>query len=364
MRRAVGCTPAGIDLPRLLRRLGISTLATRPVLTCLAILLLTLFAAPAVAETSAPIIPLPSGSGPIHVEVGLFVTDIYGFDLPNGTYGLQFWPWFLTTDPDYKPLKTVVIVNGDDVHVRYPSIVVSRNAPWANGKAKVFWDSALYTATLRQQWNVAHFPFDRQTLEVEIEDSTNDDSEVVFEPYPYGSGVDPSVTVPGWKIVSFTLSGGKHLYPTSFGNPVPTGSSIYSRTTAQIVVQRRGLRLFINLFNGFFVAFLLATLTYWMNVEDLTEARVGLCAGAIFAAVGSKYAVDISVPPSNQFTLADAIEVSSYATIVFALAAIVLLRELAKRSPAWVGPANLACGLASVAGYVSFNVAMILAAMR
>ncbi len=334
------------------------------VLACLAVLLLILPAALALADTPPLIAPLSSPSGPIKVKVGLYVTHLYGFDLPDETYKMEFWPWFLTTDPDYKPLDSIQIINADHVAVRYPSVIARNHAPWAGGKAKVFWHSALYTATLRHSWNVADFPFDRQTLELEMEDSTNDVSQVVFEPDSFGSGVDPTVTVPGWKIVSFALTRGQHVYPTSFGDPVPTGTSIYSRITAHIVVRRRGLRLFISLFNGFFVAFLLATLTYWINAESMTEARVGLCAGAIFAAVGTKFAVDTSLPPSTQFTLADSIEVSTYAAIVFALIAVVLLRELARRRPAWVAPANLACGVASVVSYVSFNIVMTLAALR
>jgi hypothetical protein len=324
------------------------------------ILILSLLsAAPAVADTPAP---LPSG--PIHVKVGLFITRIYGFDLPNSSCKIQFWPWFLTTDLNYKPLDTVDVVNANDIDVRYPSTTVRDRAPWAGGRTTVFWHGALYTATLWQDWHVANFPFDQQTLVLQMEDGEHDASELVFEPDPSGSGVDPSVVVPGWKIISFTLTGGAHLYHTSFGDPAPTGASTYSRIIARITIRRRGLRRFFGLFNGFFVAFLLATLTYWMDVDEMTQARIGLCAGAIFAIVGTKYAVDSSLPPSTRFTLADSIEASTYATIVFALIVIVLLRRLAKRKPRLVGPANLACGIASAIGYVSFNAAMIHAAMH
>jgi hypothetical protein len=94
-------------------------------------------------------------------------------------------------------------------------------------------------------------------------------------------------------------------------------------------------------------------------------SRIGLCGGAIFASVGNKYVVDNSLPPASSFTLADAIEVSTFLTIIFAILVVVIIMALKGRNRAaladWV---NHICAGINIVFYLGFNaVAITLAAL-
>lgn len=323
--------------------------------------LLIALATSGVAWASHAAEPLPEGAPARHVKFGLFVTQLGDFDLPRRSFSVVFWAWFLHTMPDYKPVEHVEVVNAKSMMTRYPSTTRIEDAPFEGARGPVLWDQAKYFATVSQDWDVANYPFDRQTLRINLEDSESDTSELILEPDALTpSLMDESVRIPGWSIESMAVTGRDQFYRTDYGNPTLNGSSTFSRVVVDIVVHRHGWRLLSSMFIGFFVAFALSSASYMLEASGpIANARVGLSGGAIFASVGNKYVIDNNLPPAASFTLADGIEASTFVAILFAILASVAVMTLKPARPAAAARLNRLCGFGSAALYLAFNAAMI-----
>ena len=77
----------------------------------------------------------------------------------------------------------------------------------------------------------------------------------------------------GWELNNFGLKVTNTDYPTTFGDPRVTADNSYkfSRVTAEIELQRSGIRIFISAFLGLFVATILVIITFAIN-----STKVGL----------------------------------------------------------------------------------------
>ena len=316
-------------------------------------------AAPAAAITPAPTPEAAPPAEPTKVKVGIFVTQLYDLDMSKRSFSINFWTWYLHPDKAYKPLDNVEVVNAKTATIRFPSVTPKDEVAWEGEKKQIFWDQGKYSVTAFQDWDVTNFPFDRQILHIQMEDGQNDASQTVFLADAENSKIDDTVVVPGWTIESFKIKARDSVYKTTYGDPTLQGSSTYSRVTAAITVRREGLRLLGSMFIGFFVAFCLTCLTYFLDTDFMAGARVGMCGGAIFASVGNKYVVDNYLPPVSTFTLADAIEASTFTVIIFAILTVVVVRALRTNHPKTEHWVNGIAFMINCFGYLIFNGIMI-----
>ena len=323
-------------------------------------------AAPVAPAAVAPPAPPPAAAAepaapaePVKVKVGIFLTQLFDLDMAKRSFSANFWVWYLHPDKVYKPLDTVEVVNAKSSSIRFPSTTTKEEVMWEGEKKPIYWDQGKYSVTAFQDWDITNFPFDRQILHIQMEDGQNDTSQTIFVADAENSKIDDTVSVPGWTIESFKIKSRDSVYKTTYGDPTLQGNSTYSRVTAAITVKREGLRLLLSMFIGFFVAFLLTCLTYFLDTDFMAGARVGMCGGAIFASVGNKYVVDNMLPPVSTFTLADAIEASSFMVIILAILTVVVVRPIRESHPKtawWINHAAL--GL-NFFGYLGFNGFMI-----
>ena len=69
-------------------------------------------------------------------------------------------------------------------------------------------------------------------------------------------------------------------------------------------IERDAWGLFMKIFIGMYIAFLIAIISFTPHPSEL-EPRFGLPVGGLFAAVGNKYIIDSLLPESSSFTLVD-----------------------------------------------------------
>jgi hypothetical protein len=292
--------------------------------------------APAQAPTQAP----------TTVKVGMFINQLYDFDMAKRSYNVTFWAWFLHNNEAYKPQDNIEIVNSKSAVVRYPSLDTSKG---------VRFEQAKYFATMMEDWNITGFPFDRQQLHILLEDAQSEVGQVRLVADTENSRIDKAVTVPGWTVESFDVRSEDVTYDTTYGDPTLQGSSTYSRVVGVVTLKRDGLRLLFSTFIGFGVAFLLVMLTFLLEYESMAGPRVGLCAAAVFASVGNKYIVDNLLPPASTFTLADVIEATAFLSIILAALTVVGIQILRPRSARAAHLFNVAMGLLTLAGFFGAN---------
>ena len=318
--------------------------------------------APAEPVAAEPVPPTPVG--PEKVKIGLYITQLYDFDMAKRSFNTTFWAWFLHTKEKYKPLENIEVVNAKNTTIRFSSTIVKEDVDWEGKKQNVYWDQGKYTSTVTQEWDVAKFPFDKQVLNIAIEDGMNDISDTILEADVANSKIDDLVQVPGWEIQSFHIGSGTTVYNTTYGDPTLSGTSSYSRVVATVVLKRDGLRLLLSMFAGFFVAFALTCLTYFLDTEMLAGSRIGLSGGAIFASVGNKYVVDNYLPPASTFTLSDAIEISTFFAIVFSILVVVSIKAVEVNHPKLVPWVNRIGALLNAGGYLIYNGLLIMWAVN
>lgn len=231
------------------------------------------------------------------VKIGAYLFSVYDLDFPGNKVNADFYVWYNTTKDSLDLLKYFELVNAVDFQ---------KSGETDERRGNVIYQTLRVNSKLKKAWDVSHFPFDRQTIEIIIEDFDKDNSKLIFIPDTIGSKIDKSVEIPGWKVKDFGIKVVDHTYETSYGDPsIPLNEySAYSRVIVYFTVEREGKGLFFKLFIGLFISVLISLLTFFVNPLDL-DPRFGLSVGAIFAAIASQYVISSTLPQNQKLTLVD-----------------------------------------------------------
>ncbi|MBY0425944.1 MAG: hypothetical protein K2Q22_09940 [Cytophagales bacterium] len=243
-------------------------------------------------------------------QVGLFVTSLHDFNLTDQSYTTEFWLWFNYRNDSLHPLETREISNSKSVESTISDTEKKGGINWATEKIR---------ANIKTQWQLAHFPFDRQKLTIEIEEAIFNTSQMVYVPDVENSTYDQkNMDLVEWKVVGFTIFPATKTYNTTYGDPELKGESSYPSVRAEIIIERIGTGLFFKLFTGVYVAFFIAMMVFFIEPIDV-DPRFGLSVGGLFAAVGNKYIVDSNMPESTSFTLIDKVHAMTFFFILISI---------------------------------------------
>ena len=241
---------------------------------------------------SQPRQPAPADTA----KVGAYVFSIYDLDFPGNKIGVDFYIWYLCKNDSLKLNETFELVNSKSAE---------KTGESNEKKLGYSYVSFRCNSVIKQQWDVKNFPFDRQYVELEIED-VNDQSMLVLLADSIESKLDKNVSVEGYTIKNFGIKNEKHTYETTYGDPTlkPDEYSTYSRVVIYFTLERQGGGVFFKLFMGLFISVLISLLTFFINPTDL-DPRFGLSVGAIFAAIASEYVISSTLPQNQKLTLVD-----------------------------------------------------------
>jgi len=276
--------------------------------------------------------------------VGVFVTSIYDLDFTGEKYSAVFWVW-ATYDPEifgdvvegeYVFFDRIEIVNAQEKNLSPTEQYVIDNPDGSQ------YAIAKFSATLNQNWEVRHFPFDRQMLRIKIESVGIDCSTIHFVPDLENSLVSSDFSLSGWKISPIQLEGLAYEYPSTFGDP-NGAKGVYPRMLVSVPLEREGARIFVTAFLGFFVAYIIIAMLVILDKEMLSD-RLSLIMTALFAAIGNKYTIDFFFPTQVHFSLSDLIQVATFAIVAVGLInTVIIIRlvklgrdELARKLDRWV----------------------------
>lgn len=281
---------------------------------------------------------------PYEIAVGVFVTSIYDMDFVGESYSTVFWIW-ATYDPkqlseitegEYIFFDRIEIVNAQEKNLDPTEQYVVDNPDGSQ------YAIAKFSATLNQNWDVRHFPFDRQMLEITIESVGMDYSQIYFVPDLENSLVSSDFSLSGWKISPIQLKGLPYVYPSTFGDQNGV-RGVYPRMLVSVPLERAGARIFVTAFLGFFVAYIIIAMLIVLDKEMLSD-RLSLIMTALFAAIGNKYTIDFFFPTQVYFSLSDLIQVATFAIVAVGLInTVITIRliklgydELARKLDRWV----------------------------
>ncbi|GIL23404.1 MAG: hypothetical protein BroJett042_19170 [Bacteroidota bacterium] len=240
---------------------------------------------------------------PDTVTVGSYVISVHDINFRDKEYTMRFWLWFLYDNPDFDFSTQLDIPNAKSIDP--PEIILDSldNKTWAIMKMK---------ATMKESWKVADFPFDKQHLKVQIENTLFDNNNLVFKPDTKGSTYDKAEALDGWDITNFKVSAVLNDYETGFGDTAPNRSfQNFSAFLIELNIERNAWGLFLKIFIGMYIAFLISVISFTIQVQEL-EPRFGLPVGGLFATVGNKYIIDSILPETSAFTLVDTLHTITF----------------------------------------------------
>ncbi len=248
---------------------------------------------------------------PDKVICGVYPISLYDFDFTKNNFKITYYFWTLSKTR-YDAGKNMEIANATEYKVDFSDI------DKVNGFER---STVRYAATVMTNWDLTYFPFDRQTLGVDMEDSVYAEEKIKFIADAKNSGLATNLLPSGWELKKFELKTDTHLYDTNFGDPSIKNSK-FSRLKLIFHIKRVGERLYFGLFIGFFIAFFLCLIAYVSPITSI-DFRGGLILGAIFATIGNKYIIEQSIPPNTYVLLFDAFQVITFIAIVYTLFIII-----------------------------------------
>ncbi len=279
----------------------------------LGVFLLLLLVWPSAASSAEP----PKPADPTGVEVGVWFSSLHSFNVPDGSFGAEFYIWWISRDPDFRPFQALQILNGRGWTAKS---VRQRKLPDGT-----YHTSGFISVTVNHSWELLYFPYDRQSLRIIIETSSTA-SELRLAPNQKSSTVSDFMKVAGFKLVDLNLRERVEQYRTNFGIPGASGNK-FSRLVISIDLKRESGRLVIALLIGFIVANVVCLLTYAINITNIA-IRVALGGGAIFAAVGNMYLLNTALNPAVGSLLVDRFAVGTFTAIVAALLTAIVVERL------------------------------------
>ncbi len=245
-------------------------------------------------------------------KIGLFVTNLYDFDLADGSFMAEFWTWALYKNDSLSFEESQEVTNSKKAV--FSNSFLQKKDGWN-------WLQKKCTVQILQDWDVRNFPFDRQKLNINLEEAVNDANALVYLPDIENSKIRESLALDEWSIDSFVARQNLVRYNTTYGDPVLRGESVYPALSCDIFLTRQHSWVtFFKLATGVYVAFLISLLVFRL-LPPSGDSRIGLAVGGLFAAVGNKYIVESVVPTTTQTTLIDLIHLVTFGAIL----AIVML---------------------------------------
>ena len=263
--------------------------------------------------------------------IGIFITSLHDLDVTADTFGVDYWVWTVHP-PELNPLETLEFYNAEEAHADLDQTAERGDRSWSQRKI---------SAVVRHDWDISNFPFDRQVLDIVLEEGVADTTALMYSADTANSGYNEDIYLEGWHITDFAIEERAVDYATTFGDPDISEGSSYARLVASIQLQRETMTGFFKLVAGVYVASAIPLLTFLMNPQHppIFSGRMGVLVGALFATVLSLRASEAVLGTTESVSLVDKIHIIAMVYIFIAALITVLVRkayesrkeELAKR---------------------------------
>lgn len=250
--------------------------------------------------------PGRASAEPVTCKIGAFINSLSEIDMAVGTFDADFWLWSVCPTKDVEPIKTMDYVNGIDLKGELDS---------TTQRGKQWWSAVKVSGNFRQDFPLENYPFDHQTLVIDLEEGAVDTSELQFIADTAESRVDPGAKLKNWDITSFKITAAGKNHPTTYGDPsLPGGDSTYAQVRMEIGLERHSsLADFIKSTFVVFIAAMLALVSLM-----IIDGRIGLLGATLFTVVLSFVSLDRVLGPHGSPYLLDKIH---FAALTFIMAA-------------------------------------------
>ena len=262
-----------------------------------------------------------AGSGSAHgiteCKIGAYVVGLHGIDTARGSFGADLWLWTNCPAASDHPngLRFLEVLNAE---AKMDDIEDHRTL---DQRGDLCWGSLKLSGNFRHAFDLRNFPFDRQVLTIDLEESEDDIRSFRLLIDRVGSGLKPELALDGWQIDgahAFDIVPKPSTYVTNFGDPSLTAEqSIYSGAQIKIAIKRADWQSFIRLTIPVYIAAILALLTFLMQPDgdSFINPRLTILAGLILAVVFNMRESEQDIGMSGGFSLLDQVHFIAFALI-------------------------------------------------
>ncbi len=267
-------------------------------------LLLAMAALVALAVSLAPRVAAADPARQVYV--GVYLRDVTRFDQRNGTFDVDMEAWVKWLG-DFDP-GMLRIANESDLH--RDNLGTDNDAGWHVRRWRL-------RGTLRGEFPLHRFPFDRQTLAIAFELPERDGRLI---PDVTGSGMESHFSITGWHYAPhFRPRAERMEYPSDLGSLQHEGlDTIVHRVRFEVTLERPVLTGALKLFLPLFLILMVALLALLLPVE-LIDPRSGIGVTALLACFAFQFTVAGTIPDVAYVTIADAMFLVGYAVTALAL---------------------------------------------
>lgn len=244
--------------------------------------------------------------GPAICKMGVFLVSLSKVDTAAGSFDADFWMWSLCPNDEVQPLKTIEFVN---------AVKIDADIDSTEQKGKLWWSTRKFSGSFRQDFPMASYPFDKQTLRITMEEGVVDTRQLKYEADTAESRYEPTLELKTWKVDSFRVKAADVTHPTTYGDPTLVGGdSTYTSLNIEIGLDRRSeVADFLKATFAVFVAGMLALVSLL-----IIDGRVGLLGATMFTVVLSFVSLDRVLGPHDNLYLLDKIHFATLGVIMAA----------------------------------------------
>lgn len=233
------------------------------------------------------------------IYAGVYLHDVTKFDQKDGVFDvdLELWAKWLG---DFEPDKLRI---ANSAAAERTLLGEEKDGEWRSARWRV-------RGTLRGEFPVHRFPFDRQTLGITLE---LPESEGKLVPDLAGSGMRERFSVTGWLYDPvFVPRVGQGIYRSDLGSIAHEGKPTPVRRVAfEVTLSRPLLMAATKLFLPLMVILLVAMIALLVHPKWL-DVRSGVGVTALLACFAFQFSVSDSMPNVSYMTIADMLFLVAY----------------------------------------------------
>jgi len=255
---------------------------------------------------------------PITINTRIDINDILGLETSNNQFFLSVnYDIFSKLDQDFINYKKDTLTIFDLEKFVAPIYVGSDKLYESEIKYQGYddiniTDEVVYSGYIEtdffHNWDLKEYPFDKQKLQFQIGISIDSSIVRLNQSNFYKSSFKKVKGLKeGYKIEKIEI---EEIFKEQVAEetfyPGVIRKEVYPIANYNIIISRSGGWLFLKLFLGSFLAFLISWIVFLIPNKEF-DSRISLTVGGIFGAIGNRYFVDSTIPSVQVLTKADMI---------------------------------------------------------
>ena len=295
------------------------------------------------------------------VPLGIYMVELGDFDPKSSSFRANFWLWAVTPSKMSNWIQTLDYPTGIDVKK------ITAKEKLVGGK---LWASVNVMGKFRTNWDLKDFPINRPSLQIQIEETSLDSSNLFFSADKINSSAKDALLPTGWRIHNFSIESGSHRYTTNFGDPSKTSqsSSEYSEVRIRIELERESFAVFWKMTIIPYLAAILVLLSFFFvfRFEILVIGRIQIIIGSLFATSLSMRGGTSELGTADVFTLLDSIHMTTFVLILITFLWTITSDKILPHnsddtnSKLW----NMLMGVFLLVIYAAVNAVLVLSALK